>query len=506
MRSRYLRIHSICYYTGSLLQILALVILTPLVVVAIYWGKDYGDGTQTILAFVLPAVLSWVAGALLRLWRAPTELDGTGSMLMCAVGWLCASAFGALPFVIGIQASYLDGYFEAMSGFTTTGITVFQGLDEMPRSILFWRSLTQWLGGLGIISFFLALIFRGKGSHKLLGAESHKISARRPAPGLLNTLKILWGVYGLFTVGSITLLALEGMPVFDAVNHTLTALSTGGFSPYDNSIGQYAFEDHANHRLIEYTLTFIMLLGGINFLVHYRVLTCDVKALWDSLEIRWWWGLLAAFVGIILLDHLSATGFLHQPQQDGQVAWHALEEGFRHTIFQVVSILTTTGFGTRDIGSFPVVSRQLFLVMMVIGGCVGSTGGGCKVMRIAVLTRLMRREVFRIRVPRRASSKLVIDGQLIPPNEINRVAVIFFSWILLLVLGGGITAALSGQGPWQSFSGMFSALGNIGPCYISVPDMVQIHWGVKLTYIVGMLAGRLEILPVLLLLAPKAWR
>jgi trk system potassium uptake protein TrkH len=184
-----------------------------------------------------------------------------------------------------------------------------------------------------------------------------------------------------------------------------------------------------------------------------------------------------------------------------------IESSFRYTIFQVMSILTTTGFGTKDIGSnfFPALSKQLFLVMMVIGGCVGSTGGGIKVLRVAILNRLMFIELFKLRISGKASSDLVIDKQIITHEESHRVGALFFTWVALLVIGGGITAFFSHHSAWVSFSGMFSALGNIGPCYISVQEMIDIHPVVKLTYIFGMLAGRLEILPVLLLFSRKAW-
>jgi trk system potassium uptake protein TrkH len=504
MRNRFQRVNRVFYFVGNLLEILSFIVLLPLIVVFIYWGQN-GDGWNTVIAFVIPALAALSLGLILRKTFRPTKTIGmTGSMLICSLSWLFISALGALPFVIGIGSNYLNAYFEAMSGFTTTGITVYSGLDDMPRSILFWRALTQWVGGIGILSFFLMITFRGGGAHHIFGAESHKISSSRPVPGLFNTLKILWGIYGLFTLLAVALLAIEGMPIFDSICHTFTALSTGGFSPYDSSIDYYRTVGHPNYRLIEYTLTFIMMLGGINFLVHYRVLTRDFKALWDNIEIRYWWRLIAAFTIIIMIDHLRKVGATYRAALDvGE-----LEGSFRYTIFQVVSILTTTGFGTKDIGSdfFPALSKQLFLVMMVIGGCVGSTGGGIKVLRIAILNRLMFRELLKLRVPGRASTELVIDRRIVPPEESHRVGALFFAWMALLAIGGGITALFSNLGAWESFSGMFSALGNIGPCYISVQDMINIHPVVKLTYIFGMLAGRLEILPVLLLFSRKAWR
>ena len=350
----------------------------------------------------------------------------------------------------------------------------------------------------------MAVTFRGSGAHHVFGAESHKISAGRPVPGLLNTLKILWGIYGLFTLLATIVFTIEGMPIFDSLCHSLTALSTGGFSPHDSSIEYYSLTGHPNYRLIEYSVTFFMMLGGINFLVHYRILTRDFKALWDNIEIRYWWGLIGIFTIFIMIDHLRKVGFLNN-----LFAFNIgeLERSFRYTIFQVIAILTTTGFGTKDIGGdfFPALSKQLFLIMMVIGGCVGSTGGGIKVLRIVILHRLFRVELFKLRVSTKASTDLVIDKKIIPDEECHRVSALFFTWIALLVAGGGITALFSNYGAWESFSGMFSALGNIGPCYISVQDMINIHPVVKITYIFGMLAGRLEILPVLLLFSRKAW-
>jgi len=487
---------------------LGLVLLFPLIVVIFYWGQK-GDGWITATAFVISSLISFSLGMVLRHKFESDKLDTTGSMLMCALGWLFASAIGALPFIIGIRANYLDACFEAMSGFTTTGITVFSGLDNLPRSILFWRALTQWLGGVGILSFFLLVISQSGGAHHMFGAESHKISSVRPAPGLFNTLRILWAIYAFLTILAIAILALAKMPVFDSICHALTALSTGGFSPHDSSIGFYRLSGHPNYRLIEYTVIFFMMLGGINFLVHYRVLTGDFKALWDNTEIRYWWRFVVGFTAIIIIDRLYKSGAFGALFRDGTaINLGEFEQTFRHSLFQVMSILTTTGFGTKDIGSdfFGALSKQLFLAMMVIGGCVGSTGGGFKVMRVAILNRLIIRELFKLRIPGRVSTGVVVDKKIVPEDEVDRIAALFFTWMALLLVGGGITALFSHLGPWESFSGMFSAMGNIGPCYISVPDMIAIHPIVKLTYIFGMLAGRLEILPVLLLFSRKAWK
>jgi trk system potassium uptake protein TrkH len=506
MRNGFRRISCIFHFIGNLLEILGLILLFPLIIVLIYWGQ-MGDGWVTAAAFAVAALISFSLGMILRHKFKPAPLDTTGSMLICALSWILVSAVGALPFVIAVRSNYLDAYFEAMSGFTTTGITIYSGLDDMPRSILFWRALTQWLGGIGILSFFLVLTFQAGGAHHIFGAESHKISSRRPAPGLFHTLRIIWAIYVIFTLLAAAVLAVERMPVFDAVCHALTAVATGGFSPHDDSIAFYAA--HPNYRLIEYTLAFIMMLGGINFLVHYRLLSRDFKALWDNIEIRYWWRLIAVFIIVILIERLYRTGALGALFTRGTaVDLGEFERSFRHSIFQVISILTTSGFATKNIGSdfFGVAAKQLFLVMMVVGGCAGSTSGGFKVLRIAILNRLMFRELFKLRTSSKASTGLIVDGKILPEDEVHLIAALFFTWMALLLAGGVITALFSNLGPLESFSGMFSAMGNIGPCYISRQDMISIHPVVKLTYIFGMLAGRLEILPVLLLFSRKAWK
>lgn len=508
MRNRFQRINCVFHLLGNILIILAILLLVPLVIVFLYWGK-YGEGIGTVQAFLIPSFSTLAIGLSLRKIFRFEQVDMAASMLICAMGWLAASAMGALPFVIGIKSSYLNGFFETMSGFTTTGITVYVGLDNMPRSILFWRAFTQWVGGIGILSFFIAVTFRSGGAHHLFGAESHKISAGRPTPGLFNTVKLLWGIYTGLTIIGIVFLVAGGMSLFDSTCHCFTALSTGGFSPYDASISTYASAGYKHYRYLEYVLVVLMTLGGTSFLVHSRILRKDIKALWDNFEVRYWWGIIAGFVLLIFIDHMARTGglmrFVGNPQA---FEFAEIERSFRITVFQVVSILTTTGFATQDIGSsfFPVMSKQLFLLMMIIGGCVGSTGGGIKVFRVAILTQLMKRELRKLRVSRKASSPLVIDRDIIQDSEVHRVSALFFTWVALLVIGGAITAFFSNQGAFASFSGMCSALGNIGPCYIPVPDIIALPAVVKITYIFGMLAGRLEILPVLLIFSGRAWR
>ena len=495
--------HVVLHVLGSLLIVLGCILLSPLAVAFFSW-ELYG-GYRTLLAFLVPSLLAFVAGFICKKSfraRSPTNLQ---ALLICSLGWTAFSAVGALPFVIGVGASYLDGFFETMSGFTTTGITMFTGLDDMPRSIIFWRSLTQWVGGLGILTFFLAVAYSGGSAHRLFGAESHKIEVRRPVPGMANTIKVLLGIYAAMTAVIAVSLIAAGMSPFDSVCHTFTTVSTGGFSPHDASIGYYRLAGYPHFVWIEYIIILGMIFGGTNFLIHYRVMKGSWRALGDNTEMRYWWSLIAIFLILILAERLVKTGGI---LLDDPGIIPRLEDNLRTVLFQVVAIITTTGFSTRDIGSpfFGQAARLIFLVMMVIGGCVGSTAGGIKVLRISILSKLIRREIYRLRTPLRSISAIMVDGKPVNPDEVYRVSALFFTWIALIAIGGLVTTLLSDLDGQSAFSGMFSALGNIGPCYIPVKTMGNLSPAIKLTYIFGMLAGRLEILPVLLLFNLKAWR
>ena len=226
MRHRFRTIHIVLNALGSLLLVLSGILLLPLIVVLI--GREPARGEATLAAFLVAAAVALVLGLLCKRVFRGGPPNGVQAMLLCSIGWLAFSAIGAIPFVIGIGSSYIDGYFETMSGFTTTGITMYTGLDAMPRSILFWRALTQWVGGLGILTFFLAVTRHGAAAHRLFGAEGHKIAAGRPVPGLANTVKVLWAIYAGITAAVAVSLVLAGMSFFDSLCHSFTALSTGG--------------------------------------------------------------------------------------------------------------------------------------------------------------------------------------------------------------------------------------------------------------------------------------
>ena len=491
---RFETLSTVLNVSGSLLMIMGGLLLLPLVIVLIY--REYDQ----VFAFLIPAAASAAVGFIFTRVFHLGPLFYRRSLLICGLAWFVLCIFAALPFLISGSTSPVDAYFETVSGFTTTGITVITDIEVLPKSILFWRSFIQWLGGLGILTLFLAITFKSNNAYfQLFSAEAHKIDSARPTPNIIKTATILWSMYAGFTIAEMIVLKILGLSLFDSVCHALTTLSTGGFSTYDASIDHFRQAGYRNYRLIEYTFTFFMLLGGINFLIHYKVMTGRFREAARDTEYRSFFYIVIAVVLLIFLDRAIN---LDEP------VLRDFEPNLRTSLFTVSAIITTTGYGTVDINApyFPALAKQLFLILMLVGGCVGSTAGGIKVLRIVVLTKLFGGQIKRLRLPKRALSELVIDGNIFPDDEIKRIVGLFFGWLMLILIGGGITAIFTHLDAWQSFSGMFSAVGNIGPCYFSVQEMSELPAMVKLTYIFGMLAGRLEILPVMLLLSRRAWR
>lgn len=508
---------------GFLSSVLGLLLLLPIIVALIYGEYD------VIRSFLIAAATALIVGGLLRkFFKFGNKISSAQSLIICGTAWIVLSIFAALPFYLATELSYLNSYFEVVSGFTTTGITILTDIEVLPKSLIFWRGLTQWLGGLGILTLFLAVTFRISNAYSpLFAAESHKIEAARPTPSITKTAKILWGIYTLLTVLQIIVLKLLGVSLFDAVSHSFTALSTGGFSPYNASIDHFRQAGYDNYIAIEYVMTLFMLLGGINFLMHFKLITGDLKSLISNAELKFFLIIIVISTSLIMLDHFKKHDFdkalaeIDTTQESGYVQRNAaalnetikgispkrFESSFRASLFTVVSIVTTTGYGTVDINRpfFPFMAKQILLFLMLIGGCVGSTGGGIKVMRALVLWELFKNQLRRLLLPEKAICEVVIEGRIFPNREIKRISGLFFGWVFLLAAGGMITAFFTDLDSWAALSGMFSALGNIGPCYFSVAEMASLPGIVKVTYIFGMLAGRLEILPILLILNPKSW-
>jgi len=502
------RINSICFHLATVLRIGGVLLFLP-IFAGILWDDNFCF-SPFLIAFLIPGSVTVILGIILKKVTTSVPLSLRDSMFICTISWVFLSLLGAIPYTIILPIHYLDAFFETMSGFTTTGITMFTDINTLPKSILFWRALTQWIGGLGILSMFIVLGFKGgAAANKIFSAESHKVSLHKPFSGIFRTAKVLWTLYISFTIAETVMLRILGLNFFDALTHSFTTISTGGYSIYDNSIAYFRMAGFTHAHLIELVILLFMIFGGINFLIHFRFWTGDIKSLWDNSEIRYYWFLLGTSILLIFIVYSYNNGWTYTDFNGEEIiGFNALLFNVKDIAFQVISILSTTGYTTRDIGSsyFVPIAKQIFLIFMIIGGCAGSTGGGFKVLRITILNRLVGNRLFRLNASRYSRIPLTVDGKIIDEKEIQSVLTLFFLWISLIIIGGMITAIFSPHNSWQSFSGMFSALGNIGPCYLSVSEIIALHPVVKLTYIFGMLAGRLEILPVLLLFSRKFYK
>ena len=481
---------SILHYLGVILVAFSILQAAPLVVSAIY-----RETVQFPMRnFAIPAGISLAVGLALAFFFRPRRLTVGTAMAVGALGWFALSLVGAIPYWLALRITFLDGFFETASGFTTTGVTLFTGLELLPKSLLFWRALTEWIGGLGIFTLFLFVIREGGSRHALMGAEAHKAASERFSPGVFTSLRILWAIYGGLTVACALLLWIEGLSVFDALTHALTTVSTGGFSNYDASIAHFAQAGFRHAVAIEYTILVFMFFGGTSFLVHWHGLRGRFRALYRNAEFRAW---LLLLVGATLLVAVADRARV------AEIGFHA---HVRTSLFHVVSVATTTGFTTVDFGWFAPAAKQVLLLLMLIGGCVGSTAGGLKVFRVTVLGRLLGR---RLRQTTRSSQEVVpltLGGSPLAQAEANRAVAVSVGWAVGLGVVWLVTSFVSNLDAWGSLSAAASMIGNVGPHFVDVKAFAEVGATAKVFYILAMVAGRLEILPFLLIFSRRIWR
>ena len=483
---------SVLHYLGTVLVAFSVLQAAPLIVSAIF--------NETVRfpmrIYAIPAAIAVGVGISLMAFFRPRVLSAGAAMAVGALGWFVLSLVGAIPFWLALDITYLDAFFETVSGFTTTGATLLTGLQLLPKSLLLWRGMTQWIGGLGIFTLFLFVIREGGQRHVLLGAEAHKARSERFSPGVFTSLRILWTVYGGLTIACAVILWAEGMTLFDAVVHAMTTLSTGGFSTYDASIAHFSAVGLGRSIAIEYTILVFMFLGGTSFLVHWGAIRRRWRAVWRNTELRIWLILLlGASILVVVGDR-------------GRVADVGIHQHVRQSLFHVVSVATTTGFTIRELASpwFSPLTVQVFFLLMIVGGCVASTAGGLKVQRIAVLARLFRRQLRASSRSPREANPLTLDGQIVAPAEVERTTSIAVVWLVSIALVWVATLLLSDLGAWESLTASASALGNVGPSAVEMSAFLELGPGVKLCYILAMIAGRLEILPFLLIFSRRVWR
>ena len=470
---------------GAILLIEALA-MAPSLAISLLYGD--GDALALLSSMALLAALGFPA------WRFahPREqnLRAREGFLVVALSWVLLSAFGALPFVIsGLIPNYIDAFFEAVSGFTTTGATVLGNFEGVPRGVMFWRSFTHWIGGMGVLVLTLALLpqMTGRSSH-LVRAESPGPSLSKIVPKMGDTAKILYLIYGALTMIELAALIIAGMSPYDAAIHAMGTAGTGGFSNYGSSIG--AFDSAA----IDAIITFFMVLFGINFALFYRVLVGGWRDAIRSEELRWY---LALFAGSTLFVSLMIL-----PQ------YGTFLNALRYGSFQVATIMSTTGYATADFNLWPQAVKALIVVLMFIGSCAGSTAGGIKVVRVGILCKLGCREVRRTFQPRKVQV-VRFEGKGVEENRLTQVSAFFFVYVLL-VLAGMFLVSLEGLYDLETnFTAVLTCISNVGPGLGHVGPVENFSgYGpfAKVVLSLLMLAGRLELFPILVLFHPSAWR
>ena len=479
----------VLHIIGALILCVGLTMIWPL-----GWAVYYNDATFWALIHSMTATLL-CGGAMFFLFR-DRNAERTGvthreGMAIVALGWFGAGLFGGLPFLCaGTFESVTDCVFESLSGFSTTGASVLTDIEAVPRPILFWRSLTHWLGGMGIIVLSLAILpFLGVGGMQLYKAEVPGPVPDKLKPRIKDTAMTLWKVYVLFSLLETILLMFGGMDLFDALCHAFGTMATGGFSTRNASVAAY------DSAYIDYVITVFMFIAGVNFSLHYLLLKGKPMVLLRDPEFRAYLGLFAVFVVVLTL-------FVHF-----QGGYDSIADSVRYTSFQVASILTTTGFATADYELWPGLCQGALLFCMFIGGCAGSTGGGMKVMRIMLLLKQSYQELFRLIHPR-SISRVKMGQTVVSEDVLSGVWGFFILWIGLLVLAAFVVAA-SGVDVVTSFAASLACIGNIGPGiggggptenYAFLPDLAK--WAL----IMCMMLGRLEIYTVIILFVPEFWR
>ncbi len=471
---------------GVLIFFFGLTMIFPLMV-----GFYYRD--QSLIALLLSMGITVIAGLILYLIfrKAQAEvISQREGMAIVAVGWTAVGLFGALPFYLGDGCfTFVDAFFESVSGFTTTGASVLTNIEAVSKGLLFWRSFIQWLGGMGIIVLSLAILpFLGVGGMQLYKAEVPTPVPDKLKPRIRDTAMILWKVYALMSLAQVIFLVIGGMTLYDALCHTFTTMPTGGFSTKNTSIA------HFDSVYFDAVIIFFMLLAGINFSLHYQMLRGKTLAFWQDSECRFFLG---AVVLLTLAVSFNVFGTVYQ----------SIGEAVRYGAFQVVSIVTTTGYVTADYEKWPAMSQLILLLCMFLGASAGSTGGGMKCLRILLCFKYCYKELFYLIHPH-AVTRVKIGGKTVPDDVMRSVLGFLALYMGLFALSSVLLAGL-GVDFTTAFTAVAATIGNVGPGFGMVgpvENYAQIPVLGKWLLIWCMLLGRLEIFTVIILMVPEFWR
>ncbi len=411
-------------------------------------------------------------------------------LAIVGLSWIAVSLLGSLPFYLsGVTPTFTDAFFETVSGFTTTGATILTWVEGQPRGVLFWRSLTHWLGGMGIIVLSVALLPAiGRGAYALYRAEAPGPTAERVRPRMKETAKTLWTVYFILSAVETLLLLAGGMPFYDALCHTFGTMATGGFSTKNASIMAYG-------SYIQWVIVVFMFLAGCNFILHYQGLRGQVKSYWRSEEFRVYLSIILVLVPLFsVILALHGEGFS--------------EPTVRQSAFQVVSILTTTGYTTADFNLWPAFLKISLVCLMFVGGCAGSTGGGMKVVRVYIALKAAFKSILQTILPN-AIMPLKVDSKPVSDTYVVRAAAYFIIYVFLFVLGTAVMTVTENTDLVTAFAASVACLSNIGPGLGQVGAAENYAWISPmgkwfLSFL--MLAGRLELYSILILFVPDTWR
>lgn len=481
-----MNVKSISRTVGLILLITGIFQIFPLLIAVI----DHEP--RNILAYIESLCLILLVGSALLLFSRGGNRMFSAQEGFAATGlsWIFMSAFGALPFFLSGQIpSYVDAFFEMVSGFTTTGASILTDVEALSRCNLFWRSFSHWLGGMGVLVFLLAVV---PGARKnggtgiyLMRAESPGPSVDKLTPHLRQTAMILYGIYILLTALCIVCLLLGGMPVFDSFCIAFGTAGTGGFAIKNSSMGGYSY-------FLQTVVTVFMFLFGVNFSLYYMLLLRKFKAVFKNEELRLYFGIAASSIVLIAIN-ISRM-------------YNTVYEAVHHAAFQVVSIMTTTGYGTVDFEQWPAFSKAILLSLMFIGASAGSTGGGLKVSRVLLLMKSIRRTIRKALHPRRVQP-VYMDGRAVSEEVCDNVNAYLAIYCVILVLSFAIIS-VDGFSIGTNFSAVASCFNNIGPGFelVGATQNFSIYSDLsKIILSLDMLLGRLEIFPLLLLLSPDTW-
>lgn len=463
----------------------SLTLLPATIISLIYKDGDFPAFLYTIL------LILFLGLSMMFIKPQNSNISPKDGFVIVALGWLLISLFGALPFYFsGTIPSFVDAFFESSSGFTTTGSTLLSDIENLPRGILFWRSFTIWVGGMGILVLTIAILpSMGIGSMQIMKAESPGPIIGKIVPRLGTSAKILYGIYLGLTLIQIILLILAGMPVYDAFLHAFGTLGTGGFSNKNLSVSHY------DSILIDIIIAVFMILSGINFSLYYFILRGNVKSFFKDQELRLYFIIMGSSIFLITCDLLYHSHY------------GSITSAFRYSGFQIASIMTSTGYTTTDFNLWPIFSKILLLILMILGGCAGSTAGGIKLSRILIGFRSFKYSFKRIIHPN-ACYVVRFNGKKVEEQTVLNIMTYFFAYFLVFLIGI-LIISLNNFDMTTTISSVITTLNNVGLGFELVGPMGNFSYFSdlsKVTFSFLMIIGRVEIYPILLLFVPELWK